>query len=94
MKKSTIKLDKEGYNDLAPLNEVMAKLKKYCPKYKVVDDDEDYWQNDEATLVLAFDKGLAFSEGLRVGELANNLSADEFNHFVEGEKVVVRLWWD
>ena len=61
--------------------------------YEIVDIEADYWQNDGATLVLHI-KEDTFQAGLKLGQLAVDLSADELNgKKVEGNNIV-RMWWD
>lgn len=98
LKLSDIKL--AGYNN-CPTAE---KLKEYFdeknlnPYIDFVDLDCNrfrYYQNDEATLVIAIKRGPTEAIiALALGQLAVHECADEFHWEIVDKRFVVRIWWD
>jgi hypothetical protein len=92
MKTTSIKLEKDGFNDLLPRKDIKIALGD-LPPHKIVDLEKEYWQNEEDTLVFAMDK-TTFTDGLLVGLVVKKINADEFNFMEIDDKIVIRLWWD
>ena len=64
---------------------------------EVSEGSRDYWQNDEATIVLRVrgtDSFPNFIDGLNFGKALNELRPDEFDTMRDYDVTLIRLWWD
>jgi hypothetical protein len=98
MKPSELKL--AGYNNCPTADRLQKYLeeKNLNPYIEFVDLDCNrfpYYQNDEATLVIAINPGPTESTvALALGQLAVHECADEFHWEIIDKRFVVRIWWD
>jgi len=90
---SKIKLDKEGFNECPPRQYVLDGIKNNAINAKFVDlIDEDYWKNENDTLVIAFRAGDNIDEILTLISFLR--SCDELHHTVTEDMIILRFWWD
>ncbi len=101
---SGLKTEKDGFNNLPERKEVAKQfryLKEAGIEYRFVDigdTESSCWKNDGATIVFALtERGSGYDgikNGLLIGEMVQRLCADEFNHIINSNQLIVRLWWD
>ena len=95
LKKAEVKLSEQEFNSCPGRAEIIRMLeKRTAGLYRVVDVlGKGYWENDEATLVIAIkeDRGEKIASAYEVCE-----SADEKDHIRErsGKEIIMRFWWD
>lgn len=108
IKKSTLKLTPEGFNECPPKENIENLLIHYLgqrgvSQYEVVDlEEKNYWQNSEDTLVISIDDEETWRFGAeRSMRFATNLACfvkeskcDEFNVEKKGRATIIRFWWD
>lgn len=82
-----------NWNNFNP--KIWLEFKETFPKIKFVDviEGEDYWANEEDTVVFTInDKGIG---ALLFADKLSSLGVDEFDYKqIKGNKYIVRLWWD
>ena len=85
---SEVKTDIEGFNNCPPRKDLLEAL----GETKVVDG---YWKNDLDTLMVMVDN---IQDALEAGSIAVRFNVDEFNYCEvrdgDGDKFVIRFWWD
>jgi len=94
VKKSSIKIDKDGFNSCPSRKDLIKFLRTTKIKYIPVDicNVED-WSNEFDTFVLEIEEG-DFSNLLKIARMAKIWFSDEFDYYEQGNKVFIRLWWD
>lgn len=104
---TSLKTSEEGYNDMPPRKELYALLQKHFVQgalslYRFTDAREQFWQNNEDTLVINVDVEDAMRYGATtVSKLMKGLSdfreesrCDECQIRQRGGKLTIRFWWD
>ncbi len=88
----------KAYNEAPTAEELEKRLAQtgLNLKFEVADAERQYWQNDEATLVLRAKAGasLNFGEGVAIANLVLDFHVDEFHQHVEDYRTYYRIWWD
>lgn len=91
----------QDYNEAPTAKELEAYLEKHNLNeiLEVANAKRQYWQNDQATLVLRYlgrenGRGWTFHDGIALGLLAHEFSADEFDDTTEDYETFFRIWWD
>lgn len=94
MNKSSRKLDKKGFNNLSDKKwfDEWFENENFKPVYVDL-PEKAFWQNHLDTLVLFVDK-VFVSDALKIGKLAVEGCADEFDFVGTDKGWVIRLWWD
>lgn len=92
-----VKLAKGYFNNMPGRHEVIGMLDNYIgeKKYRIVDMNQDYWQNDEATLVIEMkrsDGDMGTTVGL--ARFIAEANPDEFHTESKAKSIVMRIWWD
>lgn len=102
IRKAELKATEEGFNEMpgrATLERLLGKIKYGA---RIVDTDQQYWKNEEDTIVLEIDGdelyrfgGKAISEAMvAMNDFINTTRPDEVHTKTRGAKVVYRMWWD
>jgi len=98
IKQSEIKL--EEFNNCPGADHIKHYLyeNNLNPYVEIVDLNNErfsWYQNDNATLVIALHPGpTEITVALALGQLSVNESADEFHWKVIDKRFIVRIWWD
>ena len=91
-KKSEVKMDPEGFNNMPNQEEAKAWLEKRMMDLNAYDiEGIDYWKNESDTLVIKVSGEI---ECLLAGQFARDMQADEFHFRKVGKEFFVRMWWD
>lgn len=98
IKNEVIKLDRYGFNSMPERKEIEALLKEMDDCYEVVDTDKDYWSNKYDTLVIAISedklKDKTMKKMIAFANFISKSRPDEFDTIKQGEKTIIRIWWD
>lgn len=86
-----------GYNDAPSAKAIAEYLDSnnldHC--FVVADAKKQYWQNDEATLVLRQARIIpGFNVAFKLGNMPWHFRADEFDTMKEDGNTFYRIWWD
>jgi hypothetical protein len=101
--KSTFKLAEDGFNNMPPAKDIDEMLTKLGIAFTIVDDTElKYWRNEEDTLVIQIEdietNRFGASESMKFAIALTNFvrasQCDEFHTQKNGQKTIMRFWWD
>ncbi len=90
----------EEFNNCPSGKAIKERLDKVIDIYSFVDIKEDYWKNEDDTLVISWLWFNPIDERvLNIGKLATEeFHPDEFDYKIidvtGGKRVIIRMWWD
>lgn len=88
------------YNGFPGVTELLTDLDRYVREYQFVDTDREYWKNDADKVIIMINlEGKTAQEKAcdiaGIAKVAVDNRADEVNYeLVEGEYLIIKLWWD
>lgn len=100
--KAEVKLDTGGFNNMPGRDEVTKHLEQ-IEGVEIVDAEQQFWKNDDATLVFKIDcedlrrfSANTIAEALvAIAELVHDTRPDEVHRARKGSGTIIfRLWWD
>lgn len=96
VKQSDLKI-REEFNDCPGGDKIKQYIYDHNLKesFDYVDvEGRNFWDNDEATMVVALKLNASPRAMLGLGKLSTELNADEYDFFSINGVIVVRIWWD
>lgn len=92
---SIIKTSRDGFNNQPDRITLEKLMNDKISDYKIVDIEDQYWQNEEDTLVILIPKGdQPIQLNMKMCEFIMEIHADEFMTVEVDEGIVIRFWWD